>query len=100
MTARPTLPIPRLTLWLTHAGMLAEQVLRAFWPFFTGFMALLATLMLGLQDLVRVEIVWAVGAVALVGLVVALVVGIRRFHFPSRAEALMRLDESLPGRPI
>ena len=100
MRTRQTLPIPRLTLWLTHGGMLAEQVLRAFWPFFSVFMAILAALMLGLQDHVRVEIVWAIGAAALIGLAVAFVWGIRRFHLPKRAEALMRLDESLPGRPI
>ena len=45
MTARQTLPIPRLSLLLTHAGMLAEQVLRAFWPFFSILMAILAVLM-------------------------------------------------------
>ncbi|MEW2917905.1 TIGR02302 family protein [Ruegeria sp. ANG10] len=100
MTARHNLPIPRLSLWLTHAGMLAEQVLRAFWPFFSIFMAILAVLMLGLQDHVQVEMVWAVGAIAVVGLLVALVWGIRRFHLPKRGEALMRVDASLPGRPI
>ncbi|MES0826246.1 TIGR02302 family protein [Ruegeria sp. SCP11] len=100
MTARPTLPIPRLSLWLTHAGMLAEQVLRAFWPFFSIVMAILAVLMLGLQDHVPVEVVWAVGAVAGLGLLTTLAWGVRRFHLPDRAEALMRLDESLPGRPI
>ncbi|WP_367648775.1 TIGR02302 family protein [Ruegeria arenilitoris] len=100
MTARQTLPIPRLSLWLTHAGMLAERVMRAFWPFFSVLMAILAALMLGLQDEVRVEIVWAVGAVALLGLLATLILGVRRFHLPTRAEALMRLDEALPGRPI
>nr|WP_170361620.1 TIGR02302 family protein [Ruegeria arenilitoris] len=80
--------------------MLAEQVLRAFWPFFSIFMAILAALMLGLQDHVRVEVVWAVGVVAVIDLLVALVWGIRRFHLPRRAEALMRVDASLPGRPI
>ncbi|RBW52386.1 TIGR02302 family protein [Ruegeria sp. A3M17] len=80
--------------------MLAEQFLRAFWPFFSVLMAILAALMLGLQDEVRVEIVWGVGAVALLGLAATLFVGARRFHFPTRAEALMRLDAALPGRPI
>ncbi|WP_170789716.1 TIGR02302 family protein [Ruegeria lacuscaerulensis] len=98
--AKQTLPIPRLSLWLTHAGMLAEQVWRAFWPFFSILMAILAALMLGLQDFVRVETVWIVGALALLSLLGALVIGARRFHIPSRAEALMRLDETLPGRPI
>ncbi|WP_370645690.1 TIGR02302 family protein [Ruegeria sp. Ofav3-42] len=100
MSARHNLPIPKLSLWLTHAGMLAEQVLRAFWPFFSVLMAILAALMLGLQDEVRVEFVWGVGALSLLGLFATLFVGARRFHFPTRAEALMRLDAALPGRPI
>ncbi len=100
MSDRSNLPIPRLSLWLTHAGMLAERVLRAFWPFFSILMAILAALMLGLQDLVSVEFVWAAGSVALIGLLSALMFGVRRFHLPTRAEALVRLDETLPGRPI
>ncbi|WP_424832366.1 TIGR02302 family protein [Ruegeria sp.] len=94
------LPIPKLSLLLTHAGMLAEQVLRAFWPFFSILMAILAALMLGLQDMVRVETVWVAGAISLIALFVAAIFGIRRLHLPTRAEALVRLDETLPGRPI
>ncbi|WP_052261231.1 TIGR02302 family protein [Ruegeria sp. ANG-S4] len=100
MTYKPNLPIPRLSVWLTHAGMLAEQVLRAFWPFFSILMVVLASLMLGLQDLVSVETVWIVGAVALLLTLGAVVFGARRFHMPTRAEALVRLDETLLGRPI
>ncbi|MEX0318879.1 MAG: TIGR02302 family protein [Ruegeria sp.] len=100
MTANTSLPIPRLPLWLTRAGMLAERVLRAFWPLFSILMAVMAALMLGLQDTVVVEVVWTTAAVAGLGALVALIWGVRRFHWPTRAEALARLDESLPGRPI
>ncbi|WP_082025136.1 TIGR02302 family protein [Ruegeria sp. ANG-R] len=100
MRDNQTLPIPRLSLWLTHGGLLAEQVLRAFWPFFSVLMILLAALMLGLQDLVSIETVWASAGAGLIGLVVTAVLGIRRFHLPTRSEALVRLDETLPGRPI
>ncbi len=100
MREQPNLPIPKLSVWLTHAGMLAEQVLRAFWPFFSILMAILAALMLGLQDLVRVEFVWGIGAVSLIALLASAVLGLRRFYVPSRADALIRLDETLPGRPI
>ncbi len=100
MTKRLPLPIPRLSLWLTHTGMLAERVWRAFWPFFSILMAGLAALMLGLQDLVTVETVWIVGSLVVLGLLAALGLGAQRFHMPTRAEALMRLDETLPGRPI
>lgn len=100
MTERSNLPIPRLSVWLTHAGMLAEQVMRAFWPFFSVLMAILAALMLGLHDLVGVETVWGVAVLAVIAVIGAGVLGIRRFHLPRRAEALVRLDETLPGRPI
>ncbi|NOD84447.1 TIGR02302 family protein [Ruegeria sp. HKCCD6119] len=80
--------------------MVAEQVLRAFWPAFSIVLVLLAALMLGLQDVVSVEIVWAVGALSLGSFLTAAVLGLRGLKLPSRAEVLMRLDETLPGRPI
>ncbi len=100
MSAKRKLPVPGLSLWLTHTGMLAERAWRAFWPFSTVLMAVVAALMLGLHDMVRVETVWVVGAVSILALLVTAVIGIRRFHLPTRAEALLRLDETLPGRPI
>ncbi len=100
MSDKPNLPVPRLSVWMTHAGLLAEQVSRAFWPFFSVLMAVLAALMLGLHDVVRVEIVWGAAVVVAIALLVSAIWGIRQFHLPSRAEALARLDETLPGRPI
>nr|WP_171229888.1 TIGR02302 family protein [Ruegeria sp. HKCCA4008] len=80
--------------------MVAEQVLRAFWPAFSIVLVLLAALMLGLQDVVSVEIVWAVGALSLGLFLTAAVLGLRGLKLPSRADVLVRLDETLPGRPI
>ncbi|MCA0905850.1 TIGR02302 family protein [Ruegeria marisrubri] len=80
--------------------MVAEQVLRAFWPAFSIVLVLLAALMLGLQDVVSVELVWAVGALSLGLFLTASVLGLRGLKLPSRADVLMRLDETLPGRPI
>ena len=96
----PNLPIPRLSLLLTRIGMLAEQVMRAFWPFLSIAALALAALMLGLQDVVGVETVWVSGAVVVLALVASAVWGVRLFRFPTRAQALVRLDETLPGRPI
>ena len=100
MSDRSNLPIPRLSVWLTHVGMVAEQVLRAFWPAFSIVLVLLAALMLGLQDIVSVEIVWAVGALSLGLFLTAAVLGLRVLKLPSRTDVLVRLDETLPGRPI
>ena len=100
MTDRPNLPLARTSVLLTRAGMLAEQVLRAFWPFFSVAMAVLACLMMGVQDSLRIELAWGIGGLGLLGLIATFVIGLRRFRLPTRAEALIRLDESLPGRPI
>nr|WP_170367788.1 TIGR02302 family protein [Ruegeria arenilitoris] len=80
--------------------MLAEQVMRAFWPFLSIAALIMAALLLGLHDLVSVETVWIIGAASILAFTVALVWGARRFRFPTRTQALVRLDETLPGRPI
>ena len=42
---------------LTHAGMVAERLARAFWPLWSVVILALALLMLGLHDAVAVEAV-------------------------------------------
>jgi len=86
----------RLTLW----GMLAERATRAFWPLWTIVFAALVPLLFGWHEGAGRGAV--IGAAAGVGLAAlwALVAGVRRFRLPSRDEALARLDETLPGRPI
>lgn len=90
----------RLPLALTRVGMMAETLWRSFWPGLSIVMAVLAALMLGLHDLLPVEIVWGAAVLSVLGLAVALVSGVRRLAWPSRADALTRLDQSMPGRPI
>ena len=85
---------------LTLAGMLAERVSRAFWPLWTLVLVALAALMLGLHDILPLEVVWTVGVAMVLGAGGALVRGATRFRWPSREEALDRLDRTLPGRPI
>lgn len=90
----------RWPLRLTQAGMVAEQVLRNFWPFLTLILAVLGILMLGLQDLLPLEVFWGGAVISVLGMLSALVIGARRFVWPSRAMALERLDATLAGRPI
>ena len=85
---------------LTHAGMVAERLARAFWPLWSVVILALALLMLGLHDAVAVEAVWAVGGVLLLLAAGAAVYGGLRFRWPSRAEAESRLDATLAGRPL
>ncbi|MGP6089143.1 DUF4175 domain-containing protein [Antarctobacter jejuensis] len=90
----------RWPLALTRLGMGAERAARAFWPLWSIAIFALALLMLGVQDEVAVEWVWAAGAVLAAGAVWALVYGVRRFRWPSREAAILRLDGTMRGNPI
>ncbi len=90
----------RWPLGLTRAGMVAERLTRAFWPFVSVILATLAALMFGLQDSLSLEIGWAASVLTILATLTTLILGIRRFRWPSQAEALDRLDRTLPGRPI
>lgn len=80
--------------------MLAEQLVRAFWPLWSLAILVLAALLLGLGEILIVELFWAIAAALVLGAVALGVCGLRRLHWPSRDQARSRLDGSLPGRPI
>ncbi len=90
----------RWPLRLTRWGLWAESVTRAFWPLWSVLFVALALLMLGLQDMVAVEWVWASGAGLTLLALWALWRGLRGFHLPGEGAALLRLDATLKGRPI
>lgn len=90
----------RRPLLLTWAGMGAERLLRAFWPVWSLLAACAAALMLGLQDVARIETVWVGGGLIGLSTLVLAARGVARFRMPRRADALARLDATLPGRPF
>ncbi|MDU8910734.1 TIGR02302 family protein [Aestuariicoccus sp. MJ-SS9] len=105
MSSNATVPteIYRAVKWplrLTHWGMLAERVVRCFWPLWSVIFVALALLMLGVQDMVRVEWVWGAAGVLVLAMLWTLGHGVRRFHWPTRDGALARLDQTLKGNPI
>ncbi len=85
---------------LTHAGLIAERVTQAFWPFWTVLFFAIAPLMMGWQDVVPVEGLWAFAVIAVCALLWSLVYGIRKLDWPTREQAVARVDARLPGRPI
>ena len=96
-------PVERSIRWplrLTRAGMVAERITRAFWLVWTLAFAAIAAVALGFQDWAPLEIFWAAALALPLGLVWAVVRGVRRFRWPDRDEALARLDATLPGRPL
>ncbi|WP_040651109.1 TIGR02302 family protein [Roseovarius sp. 217] len=90
----------RRPLLLTWAGLIAERLVRAFWPMWSVIAAGAAALMLGLHDLAAVEVVWGTAMLAALAVLVYGVLGFVKFRFPRRAEALARMDEAMPGRPL
>lgn len=85
---------------LTRLGLWAERIARAFWPLWTLVLLTFSALAFGLQDLG--PLLWVQVAAAAVGLaaLAAVVWGWRHFRRPTEAEALARLDSTLPGRPL
>lgn len=90
----------RWPLLLTRAGLLAEQLVRSFWPLMSVVLLIFAALMLGLHDAMPVELVWGAAVLGTFATLGAFAWGIRKLRLPGRGEALARLDETLPGRPI
>ena len=98
--ADPVLKRLRWPVALTRAGLVAERAMRAFWPLASVLMAALAALMLGLHQLLPDPVVWTGATAAVLAAATAVGWGAWRFRWPSRAEALERLDQTLPGRPV
>jgi len=85
---------------LTFAGMWAEQILRAFWPLCTVILFAAAVILLGFHEVLPLEAVWSIGVLIVLGGLVTFGLGVRWFRIPKRSDALIRLDATLPGRPI
>lgn len=85
---------------LTWAGLIAERLVRAFWPLWTVIAAACAALMLGLHNVLPVEVVWITFVVTGMGLVASLVIGSMSFQWPRRQEAIDRLDSAMKGHPL
>jgi uncharacterized protein (TIGR02302 family) len=85
---------------LTQLGLWAERLCRAFWPLWTILLLAFSAAAFGLHELG--PLIWTqigAGATGLAALA-ALVWGLLRFRKPTQAEALARLDATMPGRPI
>ncbi|WP_227268956.1 TIGR02302 family protein [Roseobacter weihaiensis] len=95
-----TLKSVRWPLRLTWLGMFAEAAVQSLWPLMTVCLLVLAALMLGLQDSLVVEVVWALVVTAGVAGFGALFYAFKVFRVPTQAQAVARLDASLPGRPL
>ncbi|MFD1794548.1 DUF4175 domain-containing protein [Paracoccus aurantiacus] len=85
---------------LTGLGLWWEALARAFWPFATLALLVLAALSLGLVDLLgsaaQPYVVSGMG----IALLATLIWGGLRFRAPGAGAAARRVDATLPGRPL
>jgi uncharacterized protein (TIGR02302 family) len=95
----PFSPVARALFW-TRAGMVVERVLRAFW--FPLSLTLLGIAALAFELFALLPGSGPLLALSALGLVVAGLAawGWWRLRLPTRAEAVLRLDRTLPGRPL
>jgi len=103
MTGKSQEPPLKSLVWpmrLTLVGLWAERLARAFWPLWSLLLAVLAALAFGLQDLGPLRWAQIGGGVALLLALGLLVLGLRQFRKPVLADAMVRLDSTMPGRPI
>ncbi|WP_210878185.1 TIGR02302 family protein [Roseovarius autotrophicus] len=96
----PILARLRRVLWLTWAGLIAERLARAFWPVWSVLAAGAAALLLGLHEMVVPGVAQAGAGIVVLAVIGFALLGWRRFRWPTRAEALTRVDAVLPGRPL
>ena len=92
-------PVAR-ALRLTRWGMVWEQAARAFWPLATVLTLVFAALALGVVAAVPGPVLPWLAGVVLLGLIWTAIRGGIRFRRIRLADALDRLDRTLPGRPL
>lgn len=107
MAVEPRTPHPddalRALAWprrLTLAGLWAERLTRAFWPLWTILLLAFAAAAFELHQIGPLTWVRIGAGVFALATLLALGWGLWRFRRPTGAEALARLDATLPGRPI
>ena len=103
MTGRTTDAPLKSLVWpmrLTLLGLWAERLTRAFWPLWSLLLVTIAALTFGVQDFGPLQWVQAGGAVIALVAALLLILGLRGFRRPTGADALDRLDATMPGRPI
>lgn len=99
---RNPLNLPRTLRWplaLTWAGLWAERLTHALWPLWSVLFVALALWGTGWLPQLSALVLWGVYGVGALMALWALWFA-RDFRAPLRAEALSRLDATLPGRPI
>jgi uncharacterized protein (TIGR02302 family) len=101
MTANLALPkATRKALRLTWLGLWAERITCAFWPVWSVVFVAVGAALLGVHEALSEITIAVVGVGFFICVLAAIIRGAWRLERPTRAQAQMRLDKTLSGRPI
>ena len=90
----------RTRLRLTQGAIALERFVRSFWPVISWTLLVLAVIRVGLLADAGPTVLAVILIVSAVCGVYLLLIGLRNFRWPNRIDAINRLDQSLPGRPL
>ena len=90
----------RRPLRLTRAGLVGEQIARAGWPLWSVLLVIWALIAFNVQSTVPREVLLGGLALGTIAIIATAFFFVRRFKMPTREDAMVRLDMSMPGRPI
>ena len=90
----------RTRLRLTQGAIALEGFVRSFWPVISWTLLVLAVIRVGLLTNAGPTALAVILIVSAVCGVYLLLKGARNFRWPNRIDAINRLDQSLPGRPL
>lgn len=93
-------PAARRAVGMTLAGLWWERLARAWWPAATLLALGVAALVVGLVAALPSAALGGLSVVWGLALAATLLAGWGRFRRPTRREALARVDQRLPGRPL
>jgi len=85
---------------MTRASLFVERSARSFWPLIAWIMTFFAISRFGLLLNVSQGTAIAVVGAGLVGFLWLFAKGVRSFEWPTIGQAKVRLDATLPGRPL
>lgn len=98
--ARQALHALKWRVRLTRGAIALERIARHFWSLIAWTLALFAVVRFGLLLNASQNIAIIIVAAGLIGWLTLFARGVRGFHWPTVADAKVRLDQALPGRPL
>jgi uncharacterized protein (TIGR02302 family) len=93
-------PRARRAIWLTYAALVAQALMRAFWPLYSIVLATVGLYFLGLAEPLSIEAAWIISLGIGLSLIWAMYRGLRTLSLPTLFDAERIVDKALRNHPI